>query len=88
MARAKEFGEGLLESERKEVVRYPDSEEEVKSDWKPLEKIVRGQLKELVPEGMEFALCSEKWSPCEVTMALYPTEVWITADPEPFLVGD
>ncbi|OFO48721.1 hypothetical protein HMPREF3044_08480 [Corynebacterium sp. HMSC073D01] len=70
------------------MVRYPDSEEEVKSDWKPLEKIIRGQLKELVPEGMEFALRSKKWSPYMVTMALLPTDTWITADPEPFLAGD
>lgn len=60
----------------------------MKSDWKPLEKIVRGQLKELVSEGMEFALHSKKWSPYEVTMALLPTDAWITADPEPFLTGD
>ena len=88
MARAKEFVEGLVASERKEVVRYPDSEEEVKSDWKPLEKFVRGQLKELVPEGMEFAPRSERWSPCEVTMALLPTDSWLSTDPEPFLAGN
>lgn len=85
LERARELMAELLASERNWVVRRTASKHEAKTDWEPLEKIIRGPLKHLVPEGYEFSLHShgESWyreSPTVVTAALLPLDVWVTPD--------
>lgn len=93
LGRAGELMAELLASERNWVVRRTASKREAKSYWEPVEKIIRGPLKDLVPKGYEFSLHShgESWyreSPAVVTAALLPLDVWVTPDTEVLLSGE
>lgn len=93
LERARDLMAELVASERNWVVRRTASKREAKTDWEPVEKIIRGPLKDLVPEGFEFSLHShgESWyreSPAVVTAALLPFDTWVTPDTEVLLSGE